>query len=84
MTNPYAAPRFIPLTKWNQYYPDPSVSGLRWLVFSNPEFDRRCTLRRGKRVLIDANAYHQWLEEQNTDKERRASRNPRSELTGGR
>lgn len=61
-------PRFIPLTKWNNYYPDPSVSGLRWLVFSNPEFDRRCTLRRGKRVLIDAEAYHQWLQEQNPDK----------------
>jgi hypothetical protein len=61
--------RFIPLTKWNQFYPDPSVSGLRWLVFSNPEFNRRCTLRRGKRVLIDVEAYHRWLEEQNPDRE---------------
>jgi hypothetical protein len=35
MTTPYSVPRFIPLTKWNQYYPDPSVSGLRWLVLSS-------------------------------------------------
>ena len=84
MTQKLPVPRFIPLTKWSQYYPDPSVSGLRWLVFSNPEFDRRCTLRRGKRVLIDAEAYHQWLEEQNSDKERPASRRSRAESKGAR
>lgn len=68
MNNQYSTPRYIPLTKWNQYYPDPSVAGLRWLVFSNPDFDRRCTVRRGRRVLIDAEEYHRWLLEQNADK----------------
>ncbi len=58
-------PDLIPLTQWNQYFVDPSVSALRWMVFSNPDFESRCVLRRGRRILIDAAAYRQWLKEGN-------------------
>ncbi len=65
MTSELKIPDLIPLTKWDQFFLDPSVGALRWMVFSNKEFERRCVLRRGRRVLIDTVAYQQWLRETN-------------------
>jgi hypothetical protein len=56
-------PDLVPLTKWSEFFIDPSVGALRWMVFSNEEFKRRCVLRRGRRILIDTAAYNQWLRE---------------------
>ena len=55
--------REIPLTMWNEYYPDPSVPALRMLVFRSSEngFDEVIT-RRGKRILIKEDAYFEWKE----------------------
>lgn len=55
--------REIPLTEWNEHHPDPSVKALRMLVFRSKEngFDM-VIRRRGKRVLIDENAYFRWRE----------------------
>lgn len=53
--------RLIPLVKWNDYHPDPSVKALRMLVFRKDEngFDS-VVERRGKRILINEKAYFEW------------------------
>lgn len=56
--------RLIPLTKWNDYHPDPSVKALRMLVFHKDTngFDK-VVERRGHRVLINEQAYFEWQEQ---------------------
>ncbi len=58
---PKNEPRLIPLVKWNEYYPDPSIKALRMLVFRKDEngFDN-VIVKRGKRILIDADKYFEW------------------------
>lgn len=53
--------REIPLTRWNDYHPDPSVPALRMLVFRKDEngFDSVIT-RRGNRILIKEKEYFAW------------------------
>lgn len=55
--------REIPLTRWNDYHPDPSVPALRMLVFRKDEngFDMAIT-RRGNRILIKEADYFKWKE----------------------
>jgi hypothetical protein len=56
--------RLIPLTKWNDYHPDPSVCALRMLAFNKDRngFDKVIE-RRGHRVLINEQAYFEWQEQ---------------------
>jgi hypothetical protein len=42
----------------------PSEASLRWQIFSNPEFNRACVRRLGKRVLVDLDAFEAWLDAQ--------------------
>ena len=58
--------RFIPLTEWPKHHSWPPVGGLRHLVFYADQngFDK-VIRRAGRRVLIDEQAFFQWLEEQN-------------------
>lgn len=58
--------RLIPVTEWNKHHSFPPESGLRHLIFyaSTNGFDK--VIRRvGRRVLIDENAFFQWVDEQN-------------------
>jgi hypothetical protein len=53
--------RIIPVTKWSDFHPWPSISGLRYLIFhehSNGFY--KCVLRIGSRVLIDEELYYAW------------------------
>lgn len=56
-------PNLIPLVKWNDYYPDPSVKALRMLAFRKDEngFDK-VIVKRGNRVLINVDEYFKWSE----------------------
>jgi hypothetical protein len=60
--------RFIPLTKWNDYHPWPSLSGLRWMVFNAEKtgFDQ-CLRRVGNRILINEQAFFDWVDSQTID-----------------
>ena len=58
-------PRLIPVSKFDQYHPDPSPAALRWMIFTNKNGFNCCVVRRGKRVLIDEAKYFKWLEGQN-------------------
>lgn len=54
--------RLIPVPKWNQHHEWPPQGGLRHLIFyaSTNGFDR--VIRRvGRRVLIDEDAFFQWI-----------------------
>ena len=56
-------PKLIPLVKWNEHHPDPSVKALRMLVFRQNEngFDK-VIVKRGHRILIDEQKYFEWAE----------------------
>jgi hypothetical protein len=61
--------RLIPVPKWPDYHPWPSISGLRNLIFwaNQNGFDKvikRVGQGKKKRVLIDEKALFQWVEEQ--------------------
>lgn len=61
-------PQLIPLSKWNEYYPDPSVNAMRMLVFRRHENgfdDFNVVERRGNRVLINVDNYNEWRKNRN-------------------
>lgn len=57
--------RLIPLTKWPEFHPWPTVAGLRYLVFhEHTNGFASCVRRVGKRVLIDEQAFRDWVDSQ--------------------
>jgi len=57
--------RLIPVTKWNEYHPWPSVSGIRFLIFNEHSNGfHQCVLRIGRRVLIDEEQFLHWARNQ--------------------
>ena len=58
--------RLIPVTQWNKHHTWPSLGGLRHLIFhaKTNGFDQ--VIRRiGRRVLVDEQAFFQWVKAQN-------------------
>jgi len=54
--------RFIPVTKWNQYHPWPTIGGLRHLIDHAEE--KKCTdvfVKSGGRWLIIEDAFFAWI-----------------------
>lgn len=59
-------PKLIPVTKWNEFHVWPPIGGLRHLIFFAKLNDFEKVIKRvGRRVLIDENAFFEWLEENN-------------------
>lgn len=58
--------RYIPLVKWPDYHPWPSVAGLRYLV-QNAHRNGFCSviIKAGSRVILKEKAFFSWLEERN-------------------
>lgn len=59
--------KLIPIKDWPDLHPWPPVGGLRHLVFHAKEngFDK--VIRRvGRRVLIDEQAFFEWVDSQNS------------------
>lgn len=58
--------KLIPVTHWNDHHAWPPQGGLRHLIFNaeNNGFDK-VIKRAGRRVLIDEQAFFQWMDEQN-------------------
>ncbi len=58
--------KFIPVTLWNDHHSWPPQGGLRHLIFNADKngFDK-VIKRAGRRVLIDEQAFFQWMDEQN-------------------
>ena len=56
--------RLIPLTRWNNYHPFPTTAALRWMRFNGEKNGfNSCTLKVGKRVLIDEAKFFKWMRE---------------------
>ena len=63
---PKGTRRLIPVNSWKNYHDWPPTAGMRHLVFHAAKngFDK--VIRRvGRRVLIDEEAFFQWVDEQN-------------------
>ena len=66
--------RYIPVTKWEKYHEWPPIGGLKNLIFkrNKNDFDKFGVVKKvGKRVLIDENAFFQWVENQGKIKEKK-------------
>jgi hypothetical protein len=56
--------RLIPVVQWPKLHNWPSVAGLRHLIFYEKENGFSKVIRRvGRRVLINENAFFQWVED---------------------
>ena len=64
--NPQRPRRIIPVPDWNKHHAWPPTGGVRHLIFHAKEngFDK-VIRRAGRRVLIDEQAFFEWLDEQN-------------------
>ncbi len=57
--------RLIPVTQWNDHHAWPPIGGLRHLIFHADKNGFDTVIRRcGRRVLIDEQAFFQWVEQQ--------------------
>lgn len=58
-------PRLIPVPKWNDYHTWPPQGGLRHLIFNAKRNGfERVIKRAGRRVLLDEQAFFEWVESQ--------------------
>ena len=61
--------RLIPVTKWNDYYDYPTIGGLMALIFNADKNGFNKVIRRiGSRVLLNEQAFFDWVEEINDKK----------------
>lgn len=60
-------PRLILVTDWNKHFDYPTIGGLRALIFNADTNGFNKVIRRiQSRVLINVEAYFNWVEEINT------------------
>lgn len=53
--------RIIPVTKWPEFHPWPTVAGLRWLIFhASANGFEHCLIRKGRRVLLSEQRFFEW------------------------
>lgn len=60
-------PRYLTVNEWCKTYSWPPVGGIRHLIFNAESNGFKKVIRRcGRRILINEQAFFQWLEEKNT------------------
>ena len=56
-------PELIPVSRWNDFFPYPSVGSLRQYIFYAHQNGFNKVLRRlGKRLYIKVSAFNEWVE----------------------
>lgn len=56
--------RLIPLTKWPEFHPWPTVAGLRSIVFNAEKNGfSKCIVKIGGRILISESEFFEWCVE---------------------
>lgn len=61
-----AQTKLIPVTKWADYHLYPTIGALRALIFNAHKNGFNKVIRRiGGRVLLNEQAFFEWVEEQN-------------------
>jgi hypothetical protein len=64
--------RLIPLTEWPKYHPWPTIIALRHLVYNAETNGFHVVIKRvGRRILIDEQAFFEWVEYQSEEECRR-------------
>lgn len=59
---------YIPVTEWNSHHSWPPLGGLRHLIFHAQTNGFHKVIKRcGRRILIDEQAFFEWIEEQNAN-----------------
>lgn len=60
--------RYIPVPDWDKHHPWPPLGGLRHLIFNAKSNGFDTVVRRvGRRVLIDEQAFFDWVRAQQGD-----------------
>ena len=60
--------RYIPITKWPEYHPYPTVSGMRYLRFHQEELGfTSAFVKLNKRVLVDEQQFFRILRSKQID-----------------
>ena len=66
MAIPNQVPRYIPVTKWNDYYDWPPIGGLRHIIFNASTNGFSPSIKRvGRSVLMDAPKFWEIVEQKN-------------------
>lgn len=61
----------IPLSKWNNFYPYPTVGTLRQLLFHNKNgFEKVVCRVGGRRIYIKVKEFFEWAKKDNNNVER--------------
>lgn len=57
--------RLIPLVKWNDFHPFPTVSQLRWYRYNGHKNGfNKCLRKMGRRLFIVEDELFKWVDEQ--------------------
>lgn len=60
--------KYIEASKWNEHHAWPPIGGLRHLIFhAKTNGFHKVVKRVGRRVLIDEEAFFQYIEDQNKE-----------------
>ena len=71
MTQSLTTDRLIPLCKWTDFHPYPTVKALRQLVFKSDFNGFEKVIRRvGRKILISEQDFLGWVEEMNEQSKR--------------
>lgn len=72
MTNIEQNRRLIAVTDWNKYHSWPPVGGLRYLIFHSAKNGFNKVIRKiGRRVLLDEQAFFDWVDAQQKQKKKK-------------
>lgn len=58
-------PKLILVTDWNKYFDYPTLGGLRALIFNKEKNGFNKVIRKIPRLVINVDAFYQWVEEIN-------------------
>ena len=57
-------PELIPVSRFNDFFPYPSVGALRQYIFHSKKYKFENVIRKmGKRLYISVSAFNQWVED---------------------
>jgi hypothetical protein len=66
--------RYIPITRWPEYHPYPTVSGMRYLRFHQKELGYTSAfVRLNKRILVDEQEFFRILRSQQGEPNKKPS-----------
>lgn len=66
--------RYIPITRWPEYHPYPTVSGMRYLRFHQKVLGfASAFVKLNKRILVDEQEFFRILRSQQNDQNKKPS-----------